>query len=95
MGFQIWPIDAILHNFQGKSKRAPICMPPRVATISVCEHVLRDAYGKKNTIIKVGETYAMSVKTKQSGFANETIRFCHQNHQNRNIRFIESEPLDF
>jgi hypothetical protein len=73
-GIQISPIDAILHNFQGKTKRSPpICMHPRGAKISVCGHVLCDAYDKKITTIKVGETYAMSVKTGQSGLANRTI----------------------
>jgi hypothetical protein len=76
-GIQIGPIDAILHNFQGKSKRAPpICMHPRGATISLCEHVLRDAYDKKNTTIKVGETYTMFVKIRQSGLTNWTMWFC-------------------
>jgi hypothetical protein len=76
-GTQIWPIDFILHNFQGKSKRVPpIYMHTRGATISVCEHVLHDTYEKKITTIKVGETYAMSVKIGQSSLANRTIQFC-------------------
>jgi hypothetical protein len=80
---QIWPIHAILHNFQGKTKRVPsICMHPRGATTSVCEHVLRYAYDKKITKIKVRETYAMSVETGQSSLINRIIRFCQQNHQN-------------
>jgi hypothetical protein len=75
-GIQIWPIDAILHNFKENPRELPsICMHPRGATISVCEHVLRDAYDKKIITIKVGETYALSAKIGQSNLVNWTIRF--------------------
>jgi hypothetical protein len=39
----------------------------------VCEHVLRDAHDKGITIIKIGETYALSAKTKESSLENWII----------------------
>jgi hypothetical protein len=47
-------------------------MHPRCAS-KVCEQVIRDAYDKRFTKIKVGETYALSVKTGQSGLKNWNI----------------------
>jgi hypothetical protein len=88
-GIQIWPIDAILHNFQGKSKRAPpICMHSRRATKSVCEQVSHDAYDKKIITIKVGETYAISAKIRSSGFINRILQFF------QIVQFLEKHSLD-
>jgi hypothetical protein len=46
------------------------------ATICVREHELCDAYDRRITINKIEETYAKSIKTGQSGLANQTIQFC-------------------
>jgi hypothetical protein len=70
-------------------------MHSRGATISVCEHVLRDAYDKKITIIKVGETYVMSVKIRQFDLKNWNIQFPQHNQKNQNIQFEKSNVLVF
>jgi hypothetical protein len=81
--------------FKEKPREPPICMHPRGATISVCEHVLRDAYDKKITIIKVGETYVMSIKIRQFGLKNWNIQFPQHNQKNQNIQFEKSNVLVF
>jgi hypothetical protein len=40
---------------------------------NVCEQVLHDVYDKRFTKIKAGETYDLSVKTKQFDLKNRTI----------------------
>jgi hypothetical protein len=41
--------------------------------------------------LKFGETYAKSAKTEHPDLGNQIIRFCQQNHKNRNIRFLKPE----
>jgi hypothetical protein len=44
--------------------------------------------------LKFGETYAKSARTGQSGLRNWIIRFCQQNHKNRNIQFFQTRHID-
>jgi hypothetical protein len=62
---------------------------------SMCKHVICDAHNKRIITNKIRETYAMSIKTGQSGLGNRIIRFCQQNHKKWNIRFIKLDSPVF
>jgi hypothetical protein len=45
--------------------------------------------------LKFEEIFAKSIKIRQSDLGNRIIRFCQENHKNRNIRFLKPEHLVF
>jgi hypothetical protein len=69
-GIQFWPLDVILHIFQGNPREPPYIYASERCNQSGCEHVLCDAHDKRFTIIKEKETYVLSTQTGQSSLVN-------------------------
>jgi hypothetical protein len=89
---QIWPIDAILHIYQGNLRELPFMYASGRCNNNVCEHIIRDAYDKRFTKIKATRTYVLSAKIEQSGLAKRNIWFCQQNWI---IRYEKLDHPDF
>jgi hypothetical protein len=77
-------------------------MHPICATICVREHELCDAHDGRITTNKIGETYAKSVKTGQSGLINWIIQFCqakpikpeHPVYKTETSSFFQTQHID-
>jgi hypothetical protein len=61
-GIQIWPIDAILHIYQGNSREPPYMYASSRCNNNVCKQVIHDAHDKKFTKIKARKIYVLSAK---------------------------------